>query len=136
MRIAQATTAPVAPAPKSSPPANKEVELLVAQLVSAYEAGDARQLMALYDGGFWQAASVQQTYANFFSATRNRRLRIDSLTWTSSAQSARARGQATVIADYNDSTPHLERQVDVELDIILVDGRLRFTRLSLFPNRS
>jgi hypothetical protein len=137
VRVAQAAPAPVATPPKSSsPPANKDVELLVAKLVSAYEAGDAGQLMSLYEGGFWQSATMQQSYANFFRATRSRRLRIDNLTWSSSAESARAKGVATVIADYNDDTARLERQVDVELDINLVGGRLRFTRLSLFPNRS
>jgi hypothetical protein len=127
-----------APSGRQAPaaPVNKDVELLVARLVSAYEAGDANQLMSLYEGSFWQSASMQQSYANFFRATRNRRLRIDNLTWTTSNDAAHARGQATVIADYNDDTAHLERQIDVELDIDLAGGRARFTKLSLFPNRS
>ena len=47
---------------------------------------------------------------------------------------ARARGQATVEAEYVHGLPRLDRDIDVEVDIALRNGQARITRLSLFPN--
>ncbi len=135
MVLAQANAAP-APEPAASPAATQEIELLVARLVSYYEQGDADALMGLFasgEPGLWKGYRTRGSYTDFFRATRERRLRMNRLEWQTSADSARARGEATLVADYNDGRGHLERTVPVELDIALRGGRARLTRLSLFP---
>jgi hypothetical protein len=135
MVLAQGNAAPP-PEPAASPGATQEIELLVARLVSYYEQGDADALMGLFasgEPGFWKGYRTHGSYADFFRATRERRLRMNRLEWQASADGARARGEATLIADYNDGRGHLERTVPVELDIALWGGRARLTRLSLFP---
>ena len=45
----------------------------------------------------------------------------------------KARGEGTVQAEYFDRAP-LERRVDVEMDIVMREGKARLTHLSLFPD--
>ena len=114
----------------------QEIELLVARLVSHYEQGDADGLMALFasgEPGFWKGYRVRSAYADFFRATRVRQLRMNRLEWQTSGDTARARGEATLIADYVDGSGHVERMIPVELDIALRDGRAGITRLNLYP---
>ena len=143
LRMAQAPAA-VTPAPKTANiapratgdgarPTNLEIESLVVALIGYYEAGDADHLMGLVDGGFWRTAQMRQGYADFFRATRARRLRLERLAWSTESGAAKARGEATVIAEYFDRNGPVERRVDVELDIGVRDGQARITRLSLFP---
>jgi curved DNA-binding protein CbpA len=124
-----------AEAPLAPLPASQDIELLVARLIGYYEAGEADNLMSLIDtdGGFWRNARIRQPYAEFFRATRQRRLRVESLNWSNASGMTQARGEATVQAEYFDSPGTLERRVEVEMDIALRDGRARITRLSLFP---
>ena len=142
LRLAQA----VAPPPTASPsaprvstvpaPTPEHVEMLVARLVSYYEAGDSQGLVGLFDPeqiGFWKGFQTRATYSDFFRATRERRLRMDRLKWQAGPQVAQARGDATIIAEYSDGTGKVERKVPVEIDITLRDGQARITRLVLFP---
>ncbi|MGZ5039965.1 MAG: J domain-containing protein [Usitatibacter sp.] len=117
-------------------PTTTQIEDVVARLVGYYEAGEADQLMGLLanDDGFWQKARARQAYADFFRATRQRRLRVDSLQWQSAALAAHARGEATVQAEFLDEPRSLDRKVEVEMDIALRDGEPKITRLSLYPN--
>ena len=143
LRLAQApassgvvSSAGAATQPTPGAPSSEEIELLVARLVSYYEAGDADKLVGLFDPdavGIWKSFRTRGAYADFFSATRERRLRMNRLNWQSAAQSAQARGDATVFADYTDGGGKLERRVDVEIDIGMRDGQARITRLLLFP---
>ena len=143
VRLAQAVVPPPA-APPSPPrasavagPTPEHVEMLVARLVSYYEAGDSQGLVGLFDPdemGFWKGFRTRSAYADFFRATRERRLRMDRLKWQTVSQVAQARGDATVIADYSDGTGKVERKVEVEIDIRLRDGQARITRLLLFPD--
>jgi hypothetical protein len=117
-------------------PSSEEIEVLVARLVSYYEAGDAEGLVGLFDPdalGMWKGFRTRGAYADFFRATRERRLRMNRLNWQSAAQSAQARGDATVLANYTDGSGRLERRVDIAIDIGMREGRARITRLSLFP---
>jgi hypothetical protein len=143
VRVAQAAAA-AAPAPRTATiapravgdaarPTNLEIESLVVALIGYYEAGDADHLMSLVDGGFWRSAQMRQSYTDFFRATRARRLRLERLAWNTESGAAKARGEATVIAEYFDRSAPVERRVDVELDIGVRDGQARITRLSLFP---
>jgi hypothetical protein len=143
--VAQAPQAPPPTRPAPPPPATapaaqvgtKDVETLVAMLVSFYEAGDTDRLMGLYDAsamGFFQRSQVRQAYENFFRATRTRQLRVDHLNWNTSERSASAKGAATVIVEYFESGGRVERSVDIDLDIALRDGHPRIQRLYLFPN--
>lgn len=128
-------TRPAAAAPAS--PSRDQVEGLVALLVSYYDAGDADRLVDLYDPGrlgFWSGMRTRNAYADFFGATRERRLRMERLTWQANGASAQARGEATVVADFLDGRPRIERRVPVEIDIGLRDGQARITRLLLFPS--
>lgn len=141
LRFAQASPAPAEASPPRVAavisPTPEQVEMLVARLVSYYEAGDAPGLVGLFDPdeiGFWKGFRTRTTYADFFRATRERRLRMERLKWQTSPQVAQARGEATVVADYVDGTGKLQRKVEVEIDIALRDGQARITRLSLFPD--
>ena len=139
LRLAQApatSPAPATPTPASSGPTRDQIESLVAQLVGYYDAGDADRIVALYDPGelgWFGGGRIRTPFADFFGATRERRLRMERLQWRSAGSSAQARGEATVLADYVDGRPRLERRVPVELDIALRDGQARITRLVLFP---
>lgn len=148
MAVAQASSAPPVadPAPRApdiapkaggeaTGPTNQEIESLVVALIGYYEAGDADRLVGLVDSGYWRAAQMRQAYADFFRATRARRLRLERLSWDTQSGAAHAKGEATVTAEYFDSNAPLERHVDVELDIGMRDGRPRITRLALFPGR-
>ncbi len=147
--LAQVTTiAPsgAAPSPTKPPalrpmraegPTSEDIEILVALIVSAYETGNADALMALFDAeqlGMWKGVRVRNTYTDFFRATRTRRLRMERLTWQTTPTTAKALGTATVVADYADTGKRMERNVDVEIDIALREGRVRIARLSLFPD--
>jgi hypothetical protein len=133
LRLAQA---PATPAPASTGPTRDQIESLVAQLVGYYDAGDADRIVGLYDPGelgWFGSGRIRASFADFFGATRERRLRMERLQWRSDGGGAQARGEATVLADYVDGRPRLERRVPVELDIALRDGQARITRLVLFP---
>ena len=132
------TQAPAQPPPKASAdgPSRDQVEGLVALLVGYYDSGDAENLVALFDPdqlGWWRGSRMRASYADFFAATRERRLRMDRLTWRNEGSLAQARGEATVVADYRDERSRLERRIPVELDIALRGGQPRITRLVLFP---
>lgn len=141
--VVAASPAPavVAQAPYAGPAETKltsvQIEILVARFIGYYEAGETDNLMALLDGkepGSPQAARTRQAYAEFFRATRQRRLRVKSLDWQTAMSSARAQGQATVEAQYTDAPGGLERDIDVEMEIALRNGQAKITHLSLFPN--
>lgn len=134
--VAQAAL-PIAqvPAAAAPGPSNAAIEDLVVALVSYYEAGDADRIVGLVDTdsiGFFARNRLREAYADFFRATRSRRLRIDRLAWNATPGAASARGAATVRAEYADRAP-LEKRVDMEIDIVLRDGKPRLARLSLFP---
>ena len=133
VQLAQAAPSP-SPTPASHP-SNQEIEMLVVTLIGYYEAGDADRLVSLVDGGYWRTAQLRQTYADFFRATRARRLRVERLTWDTQSGAARAKGEATVTAEYFDQSAPVQRRVDVELDIAMREGRPRITRLALFPGQ-
>jgi hypothetical protein len=142
IRLAQASTIPVAQSAAPAPAAgagtatSQDVEVLVARLVSYYESGDVDGLMGLFDPdelGFWQGLRTRSAYSEFFRSSKQRRLRMDRLQWTVDAQSASARGDATVVADMTDGSK-LERKTDVVLDLRLRGGQTRITRLALFPD--
>ena len=140
LRLAQApATSPVPAAPSPGSPSRDQVEGLVALLVGFYDAGDAPRLVALFDPdrlGFFAGYRARSTYADFFDATKERRLRMERLSWQPSGALAQARGEAVVVAEYNDGRPRLERRVPVELDIVLRDGQPRIARMVLFPGAS
>jgi hypothetical protein len=92
--------------------------------------------VSLYDPdrlGFWSGMRTRSAYADFFAATRERHLRIDRLTWQTGAGLAQARGEAVVLAEFQDGRPRLERRVPVELDIVLREAQPRIARMVLFP---
>jgi hypothetical protein len=141
VRLAQAPAS--TPVPSSAPakpagagPSRDEIEQMVASLVSYYDAGDAERLVGLIDSdalGFWRGYRVRGAYADFFGATRERRLRMERLTWQVNGTVAEARGEAMVVAEFQDGRARLERRVPVELDIVQRDGKARLTRLVLYP---
>ena len=117
-------------------PSRAQIEILIARLIDYYEAGETDNLMALIDpkeAGVFATLRLRQTYADFFRATRERRLQVKKLDWQNVSASAQAQGQATVLAEYVDAPGKLERDIDVELEIALRNGQARITRLSLFP---
>ena len=126
-----------------APPAKEEavltsqaIETLVVRLVDYYEAGETDRLMGLVaaDAGYRKNALIRQAYADFFRATRERRLRVETLQWDKAAGAAHARGEATLVARYVDDAPALERKVEVDVDIVLRDGEAKISRLSLYPH--
>ena len=62
-----------------------------------------------------------------------RRLKVDRLDWQTDPEAARARGEATITAEYTDGRGSLERKVPIEIAISLRDGQARMTQLVLFP---
>jgi len=135
LRFAQSLPAPSAPAAQAAI-TGADVETLVARLVSYYESGDVENLMALVDGNeaaSARGAQMRQAYREFFGATKQRRLHVNTLGWQLGGVSAQARGEAALSAEYFDQRA-VERRVPVEVDIALRDGRPRITRLALFPN--
>jgi hypothetical protein len=141
--VAQAPAVMPVPVPVAQAPASEarlsgtQIEIVVARLIAYYEAGETDNLMALFDprdAGQWQTVRMRQAYADFFRATRQRRLRVKSLAWRDDSASAHALGQATVQAEYVDAPGSLERDVPVEMEIALRNGQAKITRLSLFPN--
>ena len=137
LRLAQFSAPPArAGAPVPSAAVTAEIETLVARLVSYYELGNTEGLMSLFDPdelGFWNGFRTRSTYADFFRATRTRGLRMNQLAWTMAAQTAQARGEATVSGENTDGS-RLDRRVAIEIDITLRDGRARIARLSLYPD--
>jgi hypothetical protein len=135
---AGAAATPPATNPRTpATPSTEEVEIMVARLVGFYEGGDADGLMSLFDPdelGFWKGMRVRNAYTDFFRATRQRRLRVDRLTWKSGPQSASAQGDATLVADFVDNRSRLERKVDLDLEVAMRNGQARLTRLTLYPD--
>ena len=134
--VAQAAPPATRTTSSAAGPSRDQVEGLVALLVGYYDAGDADRLTELFDPdklGLWSGYRTRTAYADFFGATRERRLRMERLDWQTSGAAAQARGEATVIADYQDGRARLERRVPVELDIVLREGKPRLARLVLFP---
>jgi len=137
--------APPAAAPRTeAPPASprltsRDIESMVVRLIDSYEAGRVDDLMALVDSsdwGFWSTNLARNSYAQFFHATRERRLRVSSLDWQASGKTARAHGEAQLHAEYTDERGTFEGPVSLELEIALRDGQPRIVRLKLFPNAS
>jgi len=124
-----------APVPAPGGPSNADIENLVVALVSSYEAGDSGRLVDLVDSdsvGFFARNRMRNAYDEFFRGTRSRQLRIDRLAWTAAPGGANAQGEATVRAEYADRAP-FEKHVDVQLGIVVRDGRARLARMNLFP---
>jgi curved DNA-binding protein CbpA len=136
LRTTPAVASVPAATPEKSRATNREIENLVVALVDSYQAGDTDRLVGLLEpeAGFWRTQRMRQAYADFFRATRARRLRIEKLAWNAQTGTAQARGEATVHAEYFDQAAAVERRVEMELDIVLRDGEARIRRLSLFPD--
>jgi hypothetical protein len=136
LRLAQVASPAAVAAPARGGPTTEEIETLVARLVGYYEAGDSDGLVGLFDPadmGFWKGMRTRSAYSDFFRSTKQRRLRMDRLNWQTTAQSAQARGQATLVADSAEGAQRIERKVDVEIDIAMRNGQARIARLALFP---
>jgi hypothetical protein len=137
-RIAQSKAAPAPAAAPVGPlaPSREQVEGVVALLVGYYDAGDADRLVGLFDPeglGFWGEMRTRSAYSDFFGSTRERRLKIDRLSWHPAGATAQARGEAIVLAEFQDGRPRLERRVPVEFDIVLRESQPRIARMILFP---
>lgn len=137
-RVAQAAPPgiPARASPDPGAPTRDQVEAVVALMVGYYDAGDAPGLVGLIDAdslGWWQGMRTRAAYADFFAATRERRLRMERLAWETAGTAARARGEAVILAQFADGRPAIERRVPVEVDIELRAGEPRITRLVLFP---
>jgi len=142
--VQAALPTPGAAPQRTEPPAgphlsSRDIESLVVRLIDSYETGRVDDLMALVDsgeGGFWSTTLMRNSYSQFFRATRERRLRVSSLDWQSSGESAKAHGEAHLHAEYTDERGTFEGPVSLDLEIALRDGRPRIVRLRLFPNAS
>lgn len=148
-RIAQAPPAPpsqpeVAAAQASRAPAKapaeistEAMEMLVAMLVTFYEAGDLERFLALQDAqsiGVWEATRLRQDFQEFFRETKSRRLRLNNVALEIEGRRARARGEATLSAEYADSSGRIERSVRIELDAVAREGTPLISRLVLHPH--
>ena len=114
-----------------------DLEVLVTRIVAYYEAGDLDRFLGLYDAdsmGVLESYRVRRDFDDFFQATSTRRLRIDRVSWSPAEGTIRAKGQATVVADYRDPQNRLERRVDIAIDVVMIGGRPRIARMSLFPH--
>ncbi|MBL0141408.1 MAG: J domain-containing protein [Betaproteobacteria bacterium] len=114
-----------------------DLELLVTNLVSHYESGDLDRLLGLFDSGtvgVVEAMNLRRDFDEFFRATRERSLLLQSISWDAANPATRARGQALLRASYIDRAERIERVVGLDLTIAWRDGRPRITRLSLFPH--
>ncbi len=135
---AQAAVPKAAPAGVEAGLSTLDMEMLVARVVTYYEAGDLDRLLGMYDVGsvgFWEAVRIRHDFQEFFSTTRARRLRLTRVSWETAALSARAKGMASLSAEYPDQPGgKLERNVELELDVIVRDGQARIARLLLFPH--
>ncbi len=127
-------------APQPSQPTEAsvaELEMLVAQLVSHYEAGNLERFLGLFDPaslGVVEAVGLRNDFEEFFRTTRSRQLSLQAISWGSGSQPARARGEALVRASYQDRPERIERSVAIDATIAWRDGRPRFARLSLYPH--
>lgn len=114
-----------------------DMETMVARVVTYYEAGDVNKLLGLYDAssvGLWEALNLRNDFEEFFRSTRTRRLRLQGVSWDTDSPTARVKGAAQLVAEYNDETGRVERQVSLEMDIVSRGGQPRIARLSLFPH--
>ena len=128
--IVVARNEPVTPAApnETARPSNKEIENLVVALVAYYEAGDAERLVGLVDGGFWSNNQSRNTYAEFFRATKSRRLWVERLAWNGSDGPQGAR-RSEVLAEYFDRAPR--RRADLEMDIVMHEERHAYPAVAL-----
>ena len=138
-RVVAQAAAPAALAPANDAALSAaDMEMLVARVVTYYESGDLDRLLALYDVGsigFWEAIRIRQDFQEFFRTTSSRRLRLSRVSWETAEKSARAKGAAALTAEYaGEPGGRLERNVELELDVIVRDGQPRIARLSLFPH--
>lgn len=135
--IAQAAPGAASAAPDSQL-STLDMEMLVARVVTYYEVGDLDRLLGLYDVGslgFFEAVRIRHDFQEFFRTTRARRLRLNRVSWETAAQSARAKGMAALSAEYSEQPGgRMERNVELELDVVVRDGQPRIARLSLFPH--
>lgn len=116
---------------------SREMEVLVVRVVAFYESGDLERLLAMFDPeslSVWEAMSLRRDFQDFFQATSMRKLHVRQVSWDKEAQSARAKGQATLVVEYRDERKALQRNVALDMDVLTRGGRLRIARLSLFPH--
>jgi hypothetical protein len=114
-----------------------DLEVLVTRMVAYYEEGDLDRFLGLYHGdslGIVEAFRVRNDFDDFFRATTVRRLSLRRIDWTPSAEGFRGTGQATVIAQYADDRGRVERPAAVQIDVRMIGGRPRISRLALFPH--
>ena len=134
--VAQAPAKVDPPSPQASG-AIGELESLVTQLVSHYEAGDLDRLLGLFDTesvGVLDAMNMRRDFDGFFRSTGSRQLRLRSITWESASFPARAQGDADLSAAWTDRPGRIERTVKLDIGIAWRNGRPRIARLSLFPH--
>lgn len=133
-RVAQA---PVERRAAAVPLSAIDMETMVAKVVTHYEAGDVDKLLGLYDAssvGLWEAVNLRHAFEEFFRSTKTRRLRLQGVSWDTDSPTARVTGAARLVAEYNDDSGRVERQVSLDMDIVSRDGQPRIARLSLFPH--
>jgi hypothetical protein len=146
-----AQRAPIEPQVKSSPEPKAQavapdlvqrlpdLEVLVTRIVAYYEQGDLERLLGLFYAdslGIVEAYRIRNDFAEFFRSTTARKLRIRQVDWASSDAGPRGRGEATVLAEYQDSRPRLEKALSLEIDVVVIEGRPRISRMSLFPHQA
>ena len=134
----------VAQAPaKADPPSAQasgaigELESLVTQLVSHYEAGDLDRFLGLFDTesvSVVEAMNLRRDYDGFFRSTGSRQLRLRSITWETASLPARAHGDADLSAAWRDRPGRIERTVKLDIGIAWRNGRPRIARLTLYPH--
>ncbi len=138
----QAKSSPAPKAPAVAPDLVQrlpDLEVLVTRIVAYYEQGDLERLLGLYYAdnlGIVEAYRIRNDFAEFFQSTTARKLRIRQVDWASSDAGPRGRGEATVLAEYQDSRPRLEKALKLEIDVVVIDGRPRISRMSLFPHQA
>ena len=134
--VAQAPAKADPPSPQASG-AIGELESLVTQLVSHYEAGDLDRFLGLFDTesvGVVEAMNLRRDYDGFFRTTGSRQLRLRSITWESASFPARAQGDADLSAAWTDRPGRIERTVKLDVGIAWRNGRPRIARLTLYPH--
>jgi hypothetical protein len=127
----------VQPVATAAPPADAEVEALLANFVDSYQRGRVDAFCALFDDDAdtnlrHGRTAIRSEYDELFRMSQWRRMQLTRISWRPIGDRAFAKGELTVRIGWRDGR-EIEQRVNVDMEFVRRDGRVVIARLAHQP---
>jgi hypothetical protein len=127
----------VQPTATAAPPADAEVEALLAKFVDSYQRGRLDAFSALFDDDAdtnlrHGRTAIRSEYDELFRLSQWRRMQLTRISWRPIGDRAVAKGELTVKIGWRDGR-EVEQRVNVDMELVRRDGRVVIAKLAHQP---